>query len=52
MTYPQREAQHKCAVADNRKVITGSFNWSPAAAYTNDETLLMMHSPDLAIHFT
>ncbi len=37
---------------DNRKVITGSFNWSPAAAHTNDETLLVIHSPQLAQHFT
>ena len=43
---------HKFAVIDNRKVITGSFNWSPSAAHTNDETLLAIHSPQLAAHFT
>ena len=43
---------HKFAVIDNKTVITGSFNWSPAAAHTNDETLLMMYSPELAKHFT
>ncbi|WP_241466979.1 phospholipase D-like domain-containing protein, partial [Prochlorococcus sp. MIT 0702] len=43
---------HKFAVIDNKKVITGSFNWSPAAAHTNDETLLLIHSPQLAKHFT
>ena len=43
---------HKFAVIDNRKVITGSFNWSPSAAHTNDETLLVTHSPQLAKHFT
>ena len=37
---------------DNRKVITGSFNWSPSAAHTNDETLLVIESPQLAAHFT
>ena len=37
---------------DNRKVITGSFNWSSSAARTNDETLLVIHSPQLAKHFT
>ena len=42
---------HKFAVIDNRKVITGSFNWSPSAAHTNDETLLVIHSPKLAAHF-
>ncbi|MAS28344.1 MAG: hypothetical protein CMN97_08890 [Synechococcus sp. NAT40] len=33
-------------------VITGPFNWSPAAAHTNDETLLVIESPKLAAHFT
>ena len=37
---------------DNRTVITGSFNWSPSAAHANDETLLVIHSPQLAKHFT
>ena len=39
---------HKFAVIDNKTVITGSFNWSPAAAHTNDETLLVIESPMLA----
>ena len=43
---------HKFAVIDNKKVITGSFNWSPSAAHTNDETLLVIHSPQLAKQFT
>ncbi len=43
---------HKFAVIDNKTVITGSFNWSPAASHTNDETLLVIHSPQLAKHFT
>ena len=43
---------HKFAVIDNNTVITGSFNWSPTAAHTNDETLLVIHSPELAAHFT
>ena len=42
---------HKFAVIDNKIVITGSFNWSPSAAHTNDETLLVIHSPKLAAHF-
>ena len=33
-------------------MITGSFNWSPSAAHTNDETLLIIESPQLAAHFT
>lgn len=43
---------HKFAVIDNKTVITGSFNWSPSAAHTNDETLLVIDSPELAKHFT
>ena len=43
---------HKFAVIDKKTVITGSFNWSPSAAHTNDETLLVIHSPQLAKHFT
>ena len=43
---------HKFAVIDHRSVITGSFNWSPSAAHQNDETLLLIHSPQLAAHFT
>ncbi|MFM7312833.1 MAG: phospholipase D-like domain-containing protein [Cyanobium sp.] len=43
---------HKVAVIDNRTVITGSFNWSPSAAHSNDETLLRIDSPQLAAHFT
>lgn len=35
---------HKFAVIDNRKVIAGSFNWSPSAAHTNDKTLLVIHT--------
>jgi phosphatidylserine/phosphatidylglycerophosphate/cardiolipin synthase-like enzyme len=42
---------HKFAVMDDARVITGSFNWSPSAAHQNDETLLMIDSPQLAAHF-
>jgi len=44
--------QHKFAVIDNKTVITGSFNWSPSAAHTNAETLLVIRSTKLAAHFT
>ena len=43
---------HKFAAIDNKTLITGSFNWSFSAAHTNDETLLVIHSPQLAKHFT
>ena len=49
---PLKELHHKFAVIENKEVITGSFNWSPSAAHTNDETLLVIHSPKLAKHFT
>ena len=39
-------------MVDHLNVITVSFNWSPSAAHTNDETLLVIHSPQLAKHFT
>jgi phosphatidylserine/phosphatidylglycerophosphate/cardiolipin synthase-like enzyme len=42
---------HKFAVLDHRRVITGSFNWSPSAAHQNDEVLLLIDSPLLARHF-
>jgi len=42
---------HKFAVLDGERVITGSFNWSPSAAFKNDETLLLIDSPLLARHF-
>ena len=47
-----KELNHKFAVIDNKNVITGSFNGSPSAAHTNNETLLVIHSPQLAQHFT
>ena len=43
---------HKYAVLDGQRVISGSFNWSPSAAFQNDETLLRIDSPLLAAHFT
>ncbi len=43
---------HKLAVIDGKTVITGSFNWSPSAAHQNDEVLLLIHSPQVAAHFT
>lgn len=42
---------HKFAVVDGKTVITGSFNWSPSAAHGNDETLMILESPQLAAHF-
>lgn len=43
---------HKVAIIDEKIVISGSFNWSPSAAHSNDETLVILHSAQLARHFT
>jgi phosphatidylserine/phosphatidylglycerophosphate/cardiolipin synthase-like enzyme len=43
---------HKFAIIDRRTVITGSHNWSNAANYHNDETLLIIQdNPTVAAHF-
>ena len=49
---PDDKLHHKFAVIDNKIDITGSFNWSLSDTHTNDETLLLIHSPQLAKHFT
>lgn len=43
---------HKFAVVDRRTVIVGSQNWSDAANYINDETLLVIQNPMIAEQFT
>jgi len=42
---------HKFAIIDNNIIITGSHNWSQAANYNNDETLLLIENSDIALHF-
>jgi phosphatidylserine/phosphatidylglycerophosphate/cardiolipin synthase-like enzyme len=42
---------HKFAVLDENMVITGSHNWTNAANYNNDETVLVVQSPIVAAHF-
>jgi phosphatidylserine/phosphatidylglycerophosphate/cardiolipin synthase-like enzyme len=43
---------HKFAIIDRQTVITGSHNWSNAANYHNDETLLVIqNNPTVAAHF-
>ena len=45
----QHAAMHlKVAVVDRRYVALGSFNWTNAAEYRNDEVLLTVTSPALA----
>jgi len=43
---------HKFAAIDNKTLITGSFNWPPAAAHSNDKTLLLIHLAKLAANLT
>lgn len=42
---------HKLAVIDKETVITGSQNWSAAANYNNDETVLIIENKTVAQHF-
>ncbi len=43
---------HKFAIIDRQTVVTGSHNWSSAANYHNDETLLVIqNNPTVAAHF-
>jgi phosphatidylserine/phosphatidylglycerophosphate/cardiolipin synthase-like enzyme len=42
---------HKFAVIDHNLVVTGSHNWSAAANYKNDETLLVIENPQVTAHF-
>ena len=42
---------HKFAVIDRKLVITGSHNWSEAANYKNDETVLIVENPRVAAHY-
>jgi phosphatidylserine/phosphatidylglycerophosphate/cardiolipin synthase-like enzyme len=39
---------HKFAVIDNTKVVVGSQNWSDAANFTNDETLIVIENSNIA----
>ena len=52
-TLPQGDLlHHKFAIVDRRTVIAGSHNWSNAANYHNDETLLVIQdNPTVAAHF-
>ncbi len=42
---------HKFGVIDDETVITGSHNWSDAANYLNDETLLVIENQIIAAHY-
>lgn len=42
---------HKFGIIDTDAIITGSHNWSAAANYHNDETLLIVQNPMVTAHF-
>jgi phosphatidylserine/phosphatidylglycerophosphate/cardiolipin synthase-like enzyme len=42
---------HKFALVDKQAVITGSHNWSDAANYGNDETLIVINNPITSAHY-
>ena len=42
---------HKFGIIDGQTVISGSHNWSAAANYNNDETVLIIQSATVAAHF-
>jgi len=42
---------HKFAIIDEKTVVTGSHNWSAAANYQNDETVLVIQNPTVAAHY-
>ncbi|WP_166643607.1 phospholipase D-like domain-containing protein [Aquabacterium commune] len=42
---------HKVAVVDDHTVVAGSMNWSAAALRSNDENVLIVHSPFVAAAF-
>lgn len=39
---------HKFAVVDQKAVVFGSQNWSDSANFNNDETLMVVQSPEIA----
>jgi len=43
---------HKFGIIDNKTVIVGSQNWSDAANYINDETLIVIEDATIAGQFT
>lgn len=43
---------HKFAVIDNKTVVVGSENWSDAANYINDETLIVIQDTQISGQFT
>jgi len=43
---------HKFMIIDGRTVMTGSYNWTRSAETRNEENLISVDDPQLAIRFT
>lgn len=43
---------HKFGVVDNKTTIVGSQNWSDAANYTNDETVMIIEASGISAQYT
>lgn len=43
---------HKFAVIDSKTVVMGSENWSEAANYINDETLVVVENPEISDQYS
>ncbi len=43
---------HKFAIADDQILLTGSYNWTRAAATENDENIIVTDNPKLLAQFT
>lgn len=42
---------HKFAILDGQTVLTGSYNWTTSGLRSNDENLLVIHSPEAAADY-
>ncbi len=47
-----RLMHHKVIIIDGQVVITGSYNFSKNAEYSNDENTLIIHNPSIATQYT
>ena len=47
----QSHMHHKFAVMDNKKLLTGSYNWTRSASEYNEENILVPHDPRLVERF-
>jgi phosphatidylserine/phosphatidylglycerophosphate/cardiolipin synthase-like enzyme len=51
-TWGTDKLHHKFAVIDNDTVVFGSKNWTAAATFNNDETLMVIKDPSVAREFS